>query len=778
MTLVWCTGWEHGAALTVNGGGLASYLEGTPSVVSTTKRTGSYALQINPSAATEFYRTPAIGTPITVVGRIYVLFHAWNGVDNDIVANYLTTGVSTGNPGLKIRTATHKIYARFWAVADGNEADMALALDRWYRIDYKFTCGSNPHTIDFKVTDDAGNVATATQSTRAVAADTYASPAAGVTTSDTCEYYLDDWAITNNSADYPLGPGGVDLLIPTSDGTHNNGANQLEDASGADINGSSVFAYPQVQSIPMGNTTAHIGQNAASGTAYVAVNFANISTTHTAIIGARAILAYRAVSATANTAGCIVTKDNFGTSTTVWGAPGAEADYSESSVFWKSVIVAGAVDDTTVNALAARMGYSSDATPDPWWADLAIEVAYTTATVPLLVIQDAAHLQTAESPGLTQHNILVVADATQAQAADVLSLVQHNTLVIADAIQGQGADNLTLTAHAPAFSLVVADAAQAQTADNVSLTAHAVPLIVADATHAQTADNASLTAHAVSLTIADADQVQAADSLSLIQHNVLVVADVAQAQTSENATLTVHGVPLIVVDAAQAQTADNASLTAYAVPLIVADVSQVQVIDNVTLTAHAVALIVADVAQAQTADAFSLVQHGSLVVADSIQQQNADNVDLTPHVPGAVSLTIQDCVQLQAVEEPGLTQHNVLAIFDGAQSQAVDHVTLTAHALILIVEDAVQAQIVSNLSLVQHGIIVITDILQAQNVNNVDLAAYAPGVGVLTIQDCMQGQTSDNLKLYDIIPYKSGPGSHITGVYGEWEFIQIKNWWP
>jgi hypothetical protein len=54
------------------------------------------------------------------------------------------------------------------------------------------------------------------------------------------------------------------------------------------------------------------------------------------------------------------------------------ADYSDGSTgspWYKSVMIAGVIDKATVENLKARMGYSDDANPDPYWINIMVEVA-------------------------------------------------------------------------------------------------------------------------------------------------------------------------------------------------------------------------------------------------------------------------------------------------------------------------------------------------------------------------------------------------------------------
>lgn len=377
-TPILLTGWEHGVTPTAStGGGLGDGVTSAPTVTSAQANSGTYSLRCYAASAATPRVQYTLATPATLVGRIYFRFAAWPSLDNEILYANVTAGATFA---IKIRAATHKLYARFFAVSDGTEHATACELDRWYRLDFKFDASTGTSTIDFKLDGVDG-----AQLTHSQTATTFTALPLGPSNSDTLDMYLDDLVVTATSGDYPIGAGGTEGLSPTSDGTHNAGTNVMEDNAGTDIG--AVTAFDLVGKVPINTATSYIRQ-AANGTAnYAAVNFADISATHGAIIGAEALLAYTAATTSGNTGGCIVSKDGFSTSTTLWGAPGALADYSDGGTaapFYKRAIVAGVTDDTTVNALAARLGYSGDANPDPYWINLIIEAAYTVTSNALI----------------------------------------------------------------------------------------------------------------------------------------------------------------------------------------------------------------------------------------------------------------------------------------------------------------------------------------------------------------------------------------------------------
>ena len=140
----------------------------------------------------------------------------------------------------------------------------------------------------------------------------------------------------------------------------------MEANDGTDIG--ATTAYDKLNSIPP-TTTNYVRQATVGTTRYAEVNFADISVTRSGIIGAIGILAYTSATTTANQGACIISKDSFSTQTDIWGNPTTRADYSDgstSNLFYKSALIAGVTNDTTVNALQARIGYSNDVSPNPY----------------------------------------------------------------------------------------------------------------------------------------------------------------------------------------------------------------------------------------------------------------------------------------------------------------------------------------------------------------------------------------------------------------------------
>ena len=376
-TPVFLTGFEHGVATpTVNGGGLFDNVIGTGTIQSTVKNTGNYALYCN-DATQKISVTKNIGTSAYTVARMYVNFaHLPTEVDGycEILSRELSS--TLGWLYLEYDTNNKKIHLHLYdGSTHGDYAIINTIENVWYCIDIKAYVGATTWTIDWYI----DNVIQSSVSIPSKTATTFLSAftIGGGSNTSTYSMYIDDVVISHTAADYPIGPGGTEAIVPTSDGTHNAGTNTMEDNTGADIG--VTTAYNKINSIPP-SATNYIRQATIGTSNYAEVLFGDIGSAHSAILGAIGILAYTSATTSANTGGCIISKDSFASNTVIWGVSGSLSDYSDGStatLYYKSKLLSGVIDDTTVNALKARLGYSGDVTPNPYWIDLIVEVAYS-----------------------------------------------------------------------------------------------------------------------------------------------------------------------------------------------------------------------------------------------------------------------------------------------------------------------------------------------------------------------------------------------------------------
>ena len=361
-TLVYVEGFEHGV-ISASGGGLFSSITNAPTADATTRRTGAYSMRCYKTvAATCFVAFPTQPASQTYeVGRFYVRIAAAPSVETGLLRWDTAGGVSF----YILLTAARAIKAQ--VIGGSAQTGPTLALDTWYCIDFRLYCGGATYTIDWQVDGSAPTQATLGSQV----ASTFSATATrfGSTASGTFDLYFDDVVISNATGDYPIGEGGVIGLSPNAAGTSNPGT-YIQDNAGNVVDDSTNPAYVELADVPFNGAT-YIKQTELDTNLYAEVGFED--TAETIIQGAKAFLSYMSASASANN-GQTRIRDSDGQETTVFSN-----DMSESASFYKSAIVltpSGGWTTAHVNALKARVGYSSDATPDPYWQCLMIQVAY------------------------------------------------------------------------------------------------------------------------------------------------------------------------------------------------------------------------------------------------------------------------------------------------------------------------------------------------------------------------------------------------------------------
>jgi hypothetical protein len=175
----------------------------------------------------------------------------------------------------------------------------------------------------------------------------------------------DDIFIAAQPNAYPLEDSHVVRLAPDSMGT-SVGVGNFRNNDGTAIDANS---WQRLDEVPMTSTADYVRQQANSGTSFVELGLQN--TAETCIRQVSAVLAYHA----AGTAADLGKTSIFDgpTETVVFSG-----DMSQTALQYKSAIVtpaAGIWGQAALNGLAARVGYSTDSTPNPYWDAIMLEAA-------------------------------------------------------------------------------------------------------------------------------------------------------------------------------------------------------------------------------------------------------------------------------------------------------------------------------------------------------------------------------------------------------------------
>ena len=154
-------------------------------------------------------------------------------------------------------------------------------------------------------------------------------------------------------------------LAPESMGTAS-GAGSFRNDDGTAIDSNS---WQRLDDVPMTSTADYVRQQANSGTSYV--EFGLQDTPETCIREVSVVLAYHAAAKAADNGKTSIFEG--ATETVVF-----TGDMSQTTLQYKTAVVTPAAvtwNQAAVNGLVARVGYSTDSSPNPYWDSIMLEAA-------------------------------------------------------------------------------------------------------------------------------------------------------------------------------------------------------------------------------------------------------------------------------------------------------------------------------------------------------------------------------------------------------------------
>ncbi|MEO8437108.1 MAG: hypothetical protein ABI562_01525 [Chloroflexota bacterium] len=354
------TGFEHGVVSAA--GGFFTALTGAGlSADAGVNRSGAYSLKVTSAAGASSNGELAIGPAVGVgVVRVYVRLASLPAADvSELLVMHTTTG---SDLQLGYLSATKNLQIVIGSgVGSKVTGTTVIAAGTWYRIDLQFVANSNPHTAAWQI-DGVGQPALS----KAGGASTFKSLILGSrVAADAFTANYDDVLVSGTAADFPMGVGAVEALRPNGMGT-NNTPGSFRDDDGTAVDAAS---YTRLDESPMSGSSDYVLQQTIGAADYVEVTFDD--TTSGCVVGVSGLLAYHA----AGTAGSTGKASIFsgGTERIIYNG-----SMSVTSLAYAAAIaapVASTWTRTAVNALTARIGYSSDVTPNPYWDSLMLEVA-------------------------------------------------------------------------------------------------------------------------------------------------------------------------------------------------------------------------------------------------------------------------------------------------------------------------------------------------------------------------------------------------------------------
>jgi hypothetical protein len=352
---VWLTGFESGAVSTAGGGIFTTMSATLPTADNATLRNGSYSLRIADAsgASTVFARKTFTATGI-VVARFAVRLASLPGVDSNLA--YVDSGTDLV---FGYDTSSQK----FTVTVGASTAQSAntVSAGSWYVIDLRYDLRANPHLGDWRI--DGVNQGQVTRAAAATTANAFAFGATANPSVYTANF--DDLFVADQATAYPIGDGRIVPLLLNGVGTHNTPGN-FRDNDGTAIDASS---WQRLDEVPMTVTTDYVRQQTNGGTTYLEFTFAN--TAETCIRDVSAVLAYHSATNTANNGKTSVF--DGGSESIVFSG-----DMSNTAIQYKSTIATPATapwGQAAVDGLVARVGFSTDANPNPYWDAILLEVA-------------------------------------------------------------------------------------------------------------------------------------------------------------------------------------------------------------------------------------------------------------------------------------------------------------------------------------------------------------------------------------------------------------------
>jgi hypothetical protein len=351
---VWLTGMEHGVVSTA-GGGIYSSLAGTPTADNTIARSGVYSLRIADASASATVRAlRSVPASNVLVTRFAVRLSSLPSV---------TSNLAYVNSGTDLVLRYNATSQRFQLVLGASTATSTTATSAatWYVFDVRYDLRGNLHLGDWRVDGVAQ-----TQVSRSASPATANGFGLGATANAsvyTANY--DDILVATQPTAYPLAASRIVRLSPDSMGT-SVGVGNFRNNDGTAIDANS---WQRLDEVPMTSTADYVRQQANGGTSYVEFGLQN--TSEMCIPEVSVLLAYHAAGSAADTGKTSILD---GTTETV----GFSGDMSQTALQYKSAIVtpaAGLWHQSAVNGLVARVGYSTDSSPNPFWDSIMVEAA-------------------------------------------------------------------------------------------------------------------------------------------------------------------------------------------------------------------------------------------------------------------------------------------------------------------------------------------------------------------------------------------------------------------
>ncbi|MBN2113924.1 MAG: hypothetical protein JW785_07350 [Acidimicrobiia bacterium] len=356
---VFLTGLEQGVASASLPGVFDSVTGAGVNADATVARHGSHSLRVAPANAAAFATADLGGSGNTVVVRFAVRLASLPGATVNLFA-VSPGGGATVSTAIFLYDAAAGVFAVRWGmsgtVVPGNSAPVPGA---WHLVEMRVSV-ADPHVLEWRIDAVEQPTASAANPAQSVVAINFGTGVTNVTYTA----HFDDIIVSPNAADYPIGNGKVLGLAIDGAGSHSQ-PNRFRNNGGSNIDASS---WTRVDDIPADTTADFVFQRNAVATRYLEFTFAD-TTEESCINAVSALLAYHSAGTAANNGKASIF--NGATETVVYSG-----DMSVTSLAYARAVVSpggGAWAPAALNGLVARVGYSTDVNPNPYWDALLLE---------------------------------------------------------------------------------------------------------------------------------------------------------------------------------------------------------------------------------------------------------------------------------------------------------------------------------------------------------------------------------------------------------------------
>lgn len=338
---------------------------GTPTFI--TGRTGGKAVRFAASANHTLDRRAA--NP----GQ-YTIFSGWFRVSGIPTANVLINDCGIGGSGMGLFVSTiGTAYTSLDSGALPTTSGPFVADGNWHCAEWYVDSGVNPWFMKWRI--DGVEQRSYNENATAVTSGTSQMRWGHGATHGDITTDWDDCVYSHRQSDYPIGPVRVYWLRPNADGTHNAGA-VIKDNNDNVIDGTTFPAWSLMADWPA-NTTDFVKQSGNGAGNYAEVQFEDIPTTEN-VLGVSAVAAMFAENTTSNHGIGIVTGAEGNQLAVIYNSDMSETSLHFRRTWVPDIPVTRVLDHITpqdVNAMRARIGFSTNAATDPYWSALAIAVA-------------------------------------------------------------------------------------------------------------------------------------------------------------------------------------------------------------------------------------------------------------------------------------------------------------------------------------------------------------------------------------------------------------------